>query len=110
MCAQMYLTEASRRGGRGRKESDHEEVELIFENYLMQAGAILHSHLSLQCCEFFPSSLSTSSILYCISICTRKASDHEEVELIFENYPMQVCHHCIRQVSDSILRKNSGLL
>eukprot|EP00611_Tribonema_gayanum_P016585 TRINITY_DN2894_c0_g1_i4.p5 TRINITY_DN2894_c0_g1~~TRINITY_DN2894_c0_g1_i4.p5 ORF type:complete len:133 (+),score=35.15 TRINITY_DN2894_c0_g1_i4:1695-2093(+) len=35
---QMYLTDAQRH--KKRKDSDHEDVELIFENYLMQVELI----------------------------------------------------------------------
>lgn len=34
--ALMYLTEAEQSGGETRDPSQHEEIEMLFENYLLQ--------------------------------------------------------------------------
>lgn len=36
--ALMYLTDREREGGKARDPRQHQEIEMLFENYLLQVG------------------------------------------------------------------------
>lgn len=45
--ALMYLTDREREGGKARDPRQHQEIEMLFENYLLQVGGTDQSAIDI---------------------------------------------------------------